>query len=93
MRSFRTIGLAIAGVLGSCMGVMSRLVEPMLYFIAAGCDALACGVAKLKRELVHQFGEDVHHATGVGAGLDREGHGFRQHSATAIGLDERTAFA
>jgi hypothetical protein len=94
---FRNIGLALAV---ACMGLASRIADdlayaiaPMLRYVSYGCEAMACGVEKLKRELVHVFAQDPHQATGFGEGLSRDSHGFRQSSAFQIGAEERTALA
>lgn len=85
MKSFRSIGLALAGLAIACFGIVAALAAPLVQLVTSGIDAMACGVEKLKRELASGFGESVQMATGVGAGLTPEGHGFRQTSASDLG--------
>lgn len=93
MKSFRSIGLALARVVSACFGIVAALAAPLVQLVTSGIDAMACGVQKLKRELMHNFGEAPMVMTGVGAGLTPEGHGFRQSSASDIGAEERTALS
>lgn len=97
MRSFRGICYSLAM---ACMSLayhvampVMRYAEVAISYAKATVRELSCGVEKLKRELVQVFAQDPHHATGIGEGLGREGHGFRQVSAIAIGAEERTALA
>lgn len=85
MKSFRSIGLALARVVSACFGIVAALAAPLVQLVTSGIDAMACGVEKLKRELASGFGVSVQMATGVGAGLTPEGHGFRQTSASDLG--------
>jgi hypothetical protein len=82
---FRSIGAALAAAIGCCIALAAHVIEPILYAIASGCEAMACGVAKLTRELVHSHAQSHQLATGIGCGLSREGHGFRQTSASDLG--------
>jgi hypothetical protein len=97
MKSFRSFGFALAM---ACLGLASyvaepllRICEPMFRYVSHGIDAMACGVAKLTRELVHSFTGAEQRATGFGSGLDREGNGFRQSSAADIGAQPRVSLA
>lgn len=81
------------GIVAYAVDAVSHCVEPMLRYISYGCEAMACGVDKLKRELVHVFSAPAAMATGVGCGLTAESNGFRQSSAADIGAEERTALA
>lgn len=85
MKSFRSIGLALARVVSACFGIVAALAAPLVQLVTSGIDAMACGVEKLKRELVHSYAQSHQMATGVGCGLSREGHGFRQTSASDLG--------
>lgn len=96
MKIFRSIGFSLAMAclgLAACAAPLLRLVEPVWEYLSYGFDGMACGVQKLKRELVQVFAQDPHHASGVGEGLTPDSNGFRQTSAVAIGAEERTALA
>lgn len=85
MKSFRSIGLALALVVSACFGIVAALAAPLVQLVTSGIDAMACGVQKLKRELVHNYAQSHQLATGFGCGLTPEGHGFRQTSASDLG--------
>lgn len=82
MKVLRSACLSLAIAASAFLGIASAVLAPAMLCVAHGCKALACGVAKLKRELAYKFSEVGHTGVGAGAGLRRESNGYRQSSAS-----------
>jgi hypothetical protein len=77
--------LHFASALAAIGSILARTFEPLVRFVSSICRDMACGVAKLKRELAYKFSEDSQSASGVGEGLRKDSHGYRQTSADDAG--------
>lgn len=82
MKFLRSSALALAGVLSLGLGLISLVAQPLLHFVAHGCESLSCGLDKLGRDLAQMRSEPPVGSEEIGADLVREGHGYRQASAT-----------
>lgn len=90
MKIFRSIALCLGMAVVAACDVMSRVVEPLIRYVTAGCEAMACGVDKLKRELVHNANRDIGCEERVSSGFRRESHGFRQSTAGTMPMQLAT---
>lgn len=93
MKIFRSISLCIGMALSrfaDAIDSISRMIEPLVSYVTAGCEAMACGVAKLKRELVHNANREIGVGEGISSGFRRESHGFRQSTAGTMPMQLAT---
>ncbi|WP_313453362.1 hypothetical protein [Stutzerimonas nitrititolerans] len=88
MKILRSISMALGALvvgLGSLVSVTCdkawALASCSMQYLREGFEPLACGVAKLKRELVQHglLGSGVEGR--ISSSLRRESNGYRQHSA------------
>lgn len=87
MHMFKSLGSALALALSLCVASVAhaadRVIEYTLY-------ATACGYgdakAKLEADLAYQADAKATHVGRVNSGLDRDGNGWRQHSAMELAV-------
>lgn len=81
MKIFRSIGMALALMAGTALGVCSLIAYPVLRFVADACDRAACGIKRLDLELAQKFADKAKLSDDILSNMQRESHGFRQSSA------------
>lgn len=81
MKMFKAVLSALGAIAVLMLGAVSVTLKPALHYLAEGCHALANGIERFERDLVHMFGAEPASGEGLQSGMRREGHGFRQHSA------------
>ncbi len=87
MRMFKRLGAVLALAFAVCGFSAAHAAERAIdYVVVAMATDFPAGAAKLNADLAYQAHAKVMYASQVNADLDRDGHGFRQHSAMELAL-------
>ena len=81
MKVLRYAALKLAGILSLGLGLLSLVSQPVLHFVAHGCESMSCGLDKLEPDLAHMRAQADIGAEEISSDLKRESHGYRQSSA------------
>lgn len=87
MRMLKRLGSILALAFAVCGFSVAHAAERAIdYVVVAMAHDFPDGAAKLSADLAYQAHAKVMYASHVNADLDRDGHGFRQHSAMELAL-------